>query len=192
MAGRIGTGLVLAKTEDGMWSAPSAIATVGLGWGALIGGEITDFVLVLNTDSAVEAFSGEFRFSCVGQDGLGCGAVFQKCEVSPQTENCAVARRCEVGFKDEALVLVSHGAMRRREGCTAAYVCKCPVLNPAFAVNNVTSLVQILTVDAMKMPLLIEKNFTTSDTRNVRRFCEFRRVNFENFEQRGGYCEFRW
>lgn len=59
MAGRVGTGLVVARTEEGVWSAPSAIATVGLGWGALIGGEITDFVLVLNTDSAVEAFSGE-------------------------------------------------------------------------------------------------------------------------------------
>lgn len=58
VAGRVGTGLVIAKTEDGMWSAPSAIATVGMGWGALIGGEITDFVLVLNTDSTVEAFSG--------------------------------------------------------------------------------------------------------------------------------------
>lgn len=59
MAGRVGTGLVVARTEEGVWSAPSAIATVGLGWGALIGGEITDFVLVLNTESAVEAFSGE-------------------------------------------------------------------------------------------------------------------------------------
>lgn len=32
-----------------------------MGWGALIGGEITDFVLVLNTDSAVDAFSGTLR-----------------------------------------------------------------------------------------------------------------------------------
>lgn len=58
MAGRVGTGLVVAKTEEGVWSAPSAIATVGMGWGALIGGEITDFVLVLNTEAALEAFSG--------------------------------------------------------------------------------------------------------------------------------------
>lgn len=49
---------MVAKTEEGVWSAPSAIATVGMGWGALIGGEITDFVLVLNTEAALEAFSG--------------------------------------------------------------------------------------------------------------------------------------
>ncbi|CAN0296962.1 unnamed protein product, partial [Discosporangium mesarthrocarpum] len=58
VAGRLGTGLVVAKTSSGEWSAPSAIATVGISWGVLIGGEITDFVLVLNTDSAVEAFLG--------------------------------------------------------------------------------------------------------------------------------------
>lgn len=66
MAGRVGTGLVVARTEEGFWSAPSAIATLGMGWGALIGGEITDFVLVLNTDSAVEAFSGGFWNKPIG------------------------------------------------------------------------------------------------------------------------------
>lgn len=65
VAGRVGTGLVVAKTEEGVWSAPSAIATMGMGWGALIGGEITDFVLVLNTDSAVESFSGARSLHCI-------------------------------------------------------------------------------------------------------------------------------
>lgn len=61
---------MVAKTEEGVWSAPSAIATLGVGWGALIGGEITDFVLVLNTEAALEAFSGtqggDFRGLSVG------------------------------------------------------------------------------------------------------------------------------
>jgi lipid-binding SYLF domain-containing protein len=47
--GRVGTGLVVARLPDGRWSAPSAIATAGVGWGAQIGGEITDFVIILNT-----------------------------------------------------------------------------------------------------------------------------------------------
>lgn len=54
----MGTGLVVAKTEEGVWSAPSAIATLGVSWGALMGAEVTDFVLVLNTEAALEAFSG--------------------------------------------------------------------------------------------------------------------------------------
>jgi lipid-binding SYLF domain-containing protein len=58
ISGRVGTGLVIARRPDGSWSPPSAIGTVGVGWGALIGGDITDYLLVLNTDGAVRSFGG--------------------------------------------------------------------------------------------------------------------------------------
>lgn len=32
----IGTGLVVARREDGTWSPPSAISSFGLGWGAQV------------------------------------------------------------------------------------------------------------------------------------------------------------
>ena len=38
-------------------TAPSCIATGGLGWGLQIGADITDFVIVLNNKDAVCAFS---------------------------------------------------------------------------------------------------------------------------------------
>ncbi|KAJ1919438.1 hypothetical protein GGI16_005034 [Coemansia sp. S142-1] len=56
-SGRVGSGLVVARLPDGRWSAPSAIATAGAGVGGQIGAEITDFVMVLTTDSAVKAFT---------------------------------------------------------------------------------------------------------------------------------------
>lgn len=34
MTYNIGTGLVIARREDGSWSPPSAISTIGVGWGA--------------------------------------------------------------------------------------------------------------------------------------------------------------
>ncbi len=55
-SGRGGIGLVIAKTFHG-WSAPSAVGVGGAGFGFQIGAEITDFVLVLNTQDAVDAFS---------------------------------------------------------------------------------------------------------------------------------------
>ena len=55
--GRFGSGCVVAKLEDGSWSAPSAIATIGGGIGG-IGGDVTDVMLLLNTDRAVKTFSG--------------------------------------------------------------------------------------------------------------------------------------
>ncbi|PBK75116.1 related to YSC84-protein involved in the organization of the actin cytoskeleton [Armillaria ostoyae] len=56
-SGKAGSGLVIARLPDGSWSAPSCIATGGLGWGLQIGADITDFVVVLNSEDAVRAFS---------------------------------------------------------------------------------------------------------------------------------------
>lgn len=36
VAYKLGTGLVIARRADGSWSAPSAISSVGLGWGAQV------------------------------------------------------------------------------------------------------------------------------------------------------------
>src|SRR5881392_761379 len=55
-SGKGGKGVVVARTGHG-WSGPSFIATGGAGWGPQIGAEVTDFVIVLNHESAVRAFS---------------------------------------------------------------------------------------------------------------------------------------
>jgi len=56
-SGKAGSGIVIARLSDGSWSAPSCIATGGVGWGLQIGADLTDFVIVLNSDDAVRAFS---------------------------------------------------------------------------------------------------------------------------------------
>lgn len=59
----VGTGIVVARREDGSWSPPSAISTFGIGWGAQAGGELTDFIIVLRTTDAVKTFSGNVHLS---------------------------------------------------------------------------------------------------------------------------------
>ncbi|OIW14054.1 hypothetical protein TanjilG_11399 [Lupinus angustifolius] len=59
----IGTGLVVARRDDGSWSPPSAISTFGMGWGAQAGGELTDFIIVLRTNDAVKTFSSNTHLS---------------------------------------------------------------------------------------------------------------------------------
>jgi len=50
-----GTGLVVARLGDNQqWSAPCAIGTAGMSWGALIGAQVSDHVFLLMTDAAVE------------------------------------------------------------------------------------------------------------------------------------------
>jgi lipid-binding SYLF domain-containing protein len=58
LAPHFGTGLVVARLPSGDWSAPSAIGTIGVSYGPLIGAEIIDFVIILSSDEAVNAFAG--------------------------------------------------------------------------------------------------------------------------------------
>ncbi|KAJ3692107.1 hypothetical protein LUZ60_012457 [Juncus effusus] len=67
---KIGTGLVVARREDGSWSPPSAVSTFGLGWGPQAGGEITDYIIVLRNKEAVKTFCGTAHLSF----GAGLGA----------------------------------------------------------------------------------------------------------------------
>ncbi|KAE8680097.1 RING/FYVE/PHD-type zinc finger family protein isoform 3 [Hibiscus syriacus] len=59
----IGTGLIVARRDDGSWSPPSAITSFGVGWGVQAGGEFTDFIIVLRNESAVATFSGNMHLS---------------------------------------------------------------------------------------------------------------------------------
>ncbi|GAU37885.1 hypothetical protein TSUD_395690 [Trifolium subterraneum] len=67
---KIGTGLVVSRRSDGSWSAPSAIFSLGLGWGAQIGGELMDFIIVLRDIKAVRTFYSRMHLSL----GAGCSA----------------------------------------------------------------------------------------------------------------------
>lgn len=67
---KIGTGLVVARRTDGSWSAPSALLSVGMGWGAQAGGELMDFIIVLHDSKAVQTFCSRMHFSL----GAGCSA----------------------------------------------------------------------------------------------------------------------
>jgi len=49
--------LIISRLPSGEWSAPSCIGTAGIGWGLQIGADVTDFVVVLNSEDAVKAFS---------------------------------------------------------------------------------------------------------------------------------------
>ncbi len=54
-SGKVGEGVVVARNRHG-WSGPAFIRTGGIGFGAQIGGEVSQIVLVLNTNEAVRAF----------------------------------------------------------------------------------------------------------------------------------------
>lgn len=68
--GKVGVGLVISKLPDGRWSAPSAIGTMGMGFGAEMGGQMIDFMIILNTEAAVKSFMQR------GQGSIGANLEF--------------------------------------------------------------------------------------------------------------------
>ncbi|CAO3571974.1 unnamed protein product [Mortierella alpina] len=79
-SGRAGAGIVVARLEDGSWSAPSAIGTGGMGFGGQIGAEITDFVIVLNTRAAVKSFSSGGNVTLGGNLSVAAGPIGRTAE----------------------------------------------------------------------------------------------------------------
>ncbi|KAI6162002.1 hypothetical protein EDD17DRAFT_612034 [Pisolithus thermaeus] len=70
---RAGTGIVIAKLGDGNWSAPSAIGCAGLGVGGQLGAELTDFLIVLNSTSAVKSFMSSGSLTLGGNMSVAIG-----------------------------------------------------------------------------------------------------------------------
>jgi len=74
-SGKAGSGIVVARLPDGSWSAPSCIATGGVGWGLQIGADVTDFVIVLNSEDAVRAFSMGGNLTIGGNISASAGPI---------------------------------------------------------------------------------------------------------------------
>ncbi|KAI9594086.1 hypothetical protein BDF19DRAFT_445880 [Syncephalis fuscata] len=89
-SGRAGSGIVIARLPDGSgWSAPSCIATGGMGFGGQIGAEVTDFVIVLNSPDAVKAFSHGGNVTLGGNLSVAAGPVGRNAEAAATVGNLA-------------------------------------------------------------------------------------------------------
>lgn len=80
-SGKGGQGVVVART-DGGWSGPSFIATGGVGWGAQIGAQVTDYVFVLNSDAAIRAFARRGNVTLGADASIAAGPVGRTAEAS--------------------------------------------------------------------------------------------------------------
>jgi SH3 domain-containing YSC84-like protein 1 len=80
VSGRLGQGVVLARLPGGGWSGPSAIATGGGGFGLQIGGEVTEFIIILNSKAAVDAFARGGNVQFGGALSVAAGPVGRTAE----------------------------------------------------------------------------------------------------------------
>ena len=80
VSGRIGEGVVIARLPEGGWSGPSAIGTGGAGFGFQVGGQVTEFVVILNTRAAVKAFARGGNVEFGGALSVAAGPVGRAAE----------------------------------------------------------------------------------------------------------------
>lgn len=81
VSGAGGSGILVGRTADGSWSPPSGIMLHTAGLGFLVGVDIYDCVLVINTQKAMEAFSS-IRCTLGGEVSavagpMGAGAILE-------------------------------------------------------------------------------------------------------------------
>lgn len=82
LSARAGSGVVVAKTDEGRWSAPAAIGIGGLGGGFNAGAEVTDFLIVLNSKSAVRSFMATGSLQLGGNLSVAVGPLGRSAEAS--------------------------------------------------------------------------------------------------------------
>jgi len=85
VSGRGGTGVVIARTDKG-WSGPSAIGTGGIGVGFQAGVQVSEYVIILNTQEAVNAFAKGSNITLGGNLSAAIGPIGRSAEagVAPQ------------------------------------------------------------------------------------------------------------
>ncbi|POY73418.1 hypothetical protein BMF94_3756 [Rhodotorula taiwanensis] len=74
-SGKAGSGVVIARLADGTWSAPSCIATGGVGFGLQIGADLSEFVVVLNSEEAISAFAKGGNLTIGGSLAAAAGPI---------------------------------------------------------------------------------------------------------------------
>ena len=80
VSGRIGEGVVIARLPEDGWSGPSAIGTGGAGFGFQVGGQVTEFIIILNTEAAVRAFARGGNVEFGGALSVAAGPVGRAAE----------------------------------------------------------------------------------------------------------------
>ncbi len=94
---RGGSGVVVARTDKG-WSGPSSIGTGGLGFGFQAGVDVTEFVMILNTPAAVEAFSKSANVTLGGNLTVSAGPVGRSAEAAVSLQNAIYSYSRSQGF----------------------------------------------------------------------------------------------
>eukprot|EP00563_Minutocellus_polymorphus_P020604 CAMPEP_0197726904 /NCGR_PEP_ID=MMETSP1434-20131217/17635_1 /TAXON_ID=265543 /ORGANISM="Minutocellus polymorphus, Strain CCMP3303" /LENGTH=258 /DNA_ID=CAMNT_0043312955 /DNA_START=124 /DNA_END=900 /DNA_ORIENTATION=+ len=81
-SGNVGTGVVMARADDGTWSPPSAVGLAGMGFGFMFGAETKDILILIMDHNTLQAYSGDGIIKFGGQVGITAGPVGREIDAS--------------------------------------------------------------------------------------------------------------
>lgn len=81
-SGNVGTGVVMARADDGTWSPPSAVGLAGMGFGFMFGAETKDILILIMDSNTLQAYSGDGIIKFGGQVGITAGPVGREIDAS--------------------------------------------------------------------------------------------------------------
>jgi lipid-binding SYLF domain-containing protein len=89
-SGNIGTGILMARKEDGSWSPPSAIGVSGIGWGFIMGASLKEIVYLIYDEMTLQAMAGDMGVKIGAQTEASLGNWGRTAEVSNVMTNKGV------------------------------------------------------------------------------------------------------
>uniref|UniRef100_K3X3F4 Ysc84 actin-binding domain-containing protein n=1 Tax=Globisporangium ultimum (strain ATCC 200006 / CBS 805.95 / DAOM BR144) TaxID=431595 RepID=K3X3F4_GLOUD len=128
-SGKIGTGFVISRTAAG-WSAPSFISSGGLGFGMMAGGEMVNYMIVLNSRSAVKVFTRNGQFQLGSELDLAVGPIGRAASASLNLSRGGIAPNYSYSHS-----VGLYGGI----GLTSAVICTRRSLNAKLYGDNVTA-----------------------------------------------------
>ena len=108
----------MERTGNG-WSGPSAIGTGGIGAGLQAGVEVTEFVIVLNTPAAVDAFAKQANVTLGGNLSVAAGPVGRTAEAGVGLQAAVYTYSRSQGLF--AGISLEGTVIATRDGVNAAY-----------------------------------------------------------------------
>uniref|UniRef100_A0A7S1YGF1 Ysc84 actin-binding domain-containing protein n=1 Tax=Grammatophora oceanica TaxID=210454 RepID=A0A7S1YGF1_9STRA len=102
-SGNVGTGIILAKKDDGTgWSPPCAMGLTGVGWGFIAGLSMKDVMVFILDDSTMQSVAGDVGIKFSGQGEATAGPFGRSAEVGVALSNSGAGGTVSVAFSKGA------------------------------------------------------------------------------------------
>lgn len=97
-SGNVGTGIVMARKQDGGWSPPSAIGISGIGWGFILGASLKEVLYLIYDERTLNSMSGDAGFKFGAQLESSIGNWGRTAEVSNIISNKGVGSNIALSY----------------------------------------------------------------------------------------------